>query len=344
MTVRYGLIGYGRWGVWHAAAIRNAPHAELAGIAVSSPESARRAEAEQGVPAYTDYRELLARPDIDAAVIVLPNHLHDEVAMYALGAGKHLLLEKPLALTVEQGMAIAEEAKRRGLIVQVGHELRFSPLWGKVREQIEAGRIGTLKSASIQLSRHPFRPGADGWRADAARVGNWTLEEPVHFFDLLRWYFADREEPAVVYAAGNSQKAELEQQGLFENLHTTVVFSKGGVGVFSQTLAAYEHHLQAEFIGTSGVLKLWWSGATDEVREPRFRMEHYDGTVKRPVELAQTPGEVYDLERQLVLFTESVRTGGTPAVTAEDGWQAVRLSLAAQQSAVSGRPVYLEPV
>lgn len=344
MTVRCGLIGYGRWGAWHAAAIKNAPYGELAGIAVSTPESARRAGSEQGVPVYTDYRELLARPDIDAADIVLPNYLHYEAAMYALGEDKHLLLEKPLALTVEQGRAIAAEAERRGLVVQVGHELRFSPLWGKVREHIVEGRVGTLKSVSIHLSRRPFRPGTDGWRLDAERVGSWTLEEPVHYYDLLRWYFADREEPAVVYAAGNSRQAGLEALGLYENLHTTVVFSAGGIGVFGQTLAAYEHHLQAEIVGTSGVLKLWWSGATDEVREPRYHMEYFDGMYKHPIEVAHTPGEVYELNRQLDLFTESVRSGGKPAVSAEDGWQAVRLGLAAQQSAVSGRPVDLRSI
>ena len=336
MTVRYGVIGYGRWGKLHIQAIRKAAGAELAAIAVSSEETKRTAEAEQGVPGYTNYHEMLERNDIDVADIVLPNDLHYDAAMAALRAGKHLLLEKPLALTEAECRDIMEEARKRGRNIHVGHELRFSPLWGRVKRMLAEGSIGALKMACISLSRHPFRGGAGCWRQDAARVGSWILEEPVHFFDLLRWYYEGAESPVTVYAVGNSRNPRLESSGMFENFSATIRFSGGGVAVFNQTLAAYEHHLTGEFVGTTGLLKVWWSGATDEVLEPRYSMEYFDGVRKVQVELDKVPGEVYELDYQIEQYTRVIATGGTPSVTVEDGLWAVKLSLAAQESAVRG--------
>jgi myo-inositol 2-dehydrogenase/D-chiro-inositol 1-dehydrogenase len=341
MKVRYGIIGYGRWGKLHIQAIRKAEGAELTAIAVSSEATKRTAEAEQGVPVYTNYQEMLKRSDIDVVDIVLPNHLHYDAAMAALRAGKHLLLEKPLALTEAECREIIEEARKRGLLIHVGHELRFSPLWGRVKRMLEEGRIGALKMASISLSRHPFRDGAGGWRKDAARVGSWILEEPVHFLDLLRWYYEGAETPVSVYAVGNSRDPRLEESGMFENFSATIRFSKGGAAVFNQSLAAYEHHLTGEFVGTSGVLKLWWSGATDEVLEPRFSMEYYDGAKKLQVELEKVPGEVYELDYEIAQYTRVIAEGGTPSVTGEDGLWAVKLSLAAQESAAAGTLIRL---
>jgi myo-inositol 2-dehydrogenase/D-chiro-inositol 1-dehydrogenase len=342
MAVRYGLIGYGRWGAWHSAAIRKTEGAELRAVAVSSTATAEKVRRElgaAGVEVYTDYESLLARDDIDVIDVVLPNYLHYDVAVKALRAGKHLLLEKPLALTVQhcrEIMALAEEKRR---IVHVGHELRFSPLWGRVKQLIDEGKLGRLKSANIQLSRHPFRGGADGWRKDLGRVGSWILEEPVHFFDLLRWYFAGSGEPVSLFAVGNSRERQLEDGSLYENLSSLMTFEDGGFASFNQTLAAYEHHLSAEWIGTQGVLKLWWSGATDDVPTPQFRMDYYDGEKVQSIEIEKTPGEVYELDQQVRSFTETVRNGGQPTVSAEDGLWAVKLSLAAQKSVELGGKV-----
>lgn len=341
MNVRYGLIGYGRWGALHAASIRRTPGAELTAIAVSSEQSAARVRDAEKVQVYTNMDAMLARDDIDVVDIVLPNDLHHEAALKALRAGKHVLVEKPLATCVEHGEELAEAAVRSGQLVHVGHELRFSPLWGTVKTMIGEGKLGRLKRVKISLSRQPYRAGAGGWRMEPDRVGSWILEEPIHFYDLIRWYFEGTEAPASVWAFGNSRSAELERAGLFENSITVISFSDGGYGEFSQTLAAYEHHLEAELVGTAGCVKLWWSGVTDETREPQFRLEWFDGKRKHTVPLRSSPGEVYELDKQIGLLTEAVRCGGRAPVGVADGLWAVRICLAAQQSAVCGAAVDL---
>src|SRR5262245_13255043 len=169
--MRFGLVGYGLWGRLHAEAIRHAPGAELIAIACASRETATAAEqALPGVPVYLDYRALLARPDIDAVDIVVPNHLHAEIGVAALLAGKNVLLEKPMAPTVEACDQLLEAARTSGRVLSIGLELRLSRQWGRIKAIIDAADIGEPQSAVVNLFRFPYRPGAGGWRYEPDRV------------------------------------------------------------------------------------------------------------------------------------------------------------------------------
>src|SRR5262249_8134746 len=137
---------------------------------------------------HADYGELLRREELDVVDVVLPSHLHYEVARAVLESGRHLLLEKPMALTVPHCDELLGLARSRGLRLAVGHESRRWSLWGKVKEMIDEGAVGDPLYLLIELWRRPYRQGAEGWRYDIARVGNWILEEPIHFFDMARWY------------------------------------------------------------------------------------------------------------------------------------------------------------
>jgi myo-inositol 2-dehydrogenase/D-chiro-inositol 1-dehydrogenase len=343
VTVRYGLIGYGAWGSHHARTIQSTPSARLVAVAASSEASANKAKAELGTDVYTNYTKLLERDDIDVVDIAVPNYKHHEIALATLKAGKHILLEKPMALTVEECQDLIDEAAKRGRMIQIGFEQRFSPLWGRVKALIGEGKIGTLKTAHVHLSRFPYRNGSEGWRMDASRVGNWILEEPVHFYDLVRWYFADREHPVTLYALGNSRDAGTEADQLYENIATGIAFSKGGFATVNQTLAAYGHYLTGEFIGTEGVLKAKWRGSSDRIRDPQFQLEYYDGEQRHELEVSEMPGELFELEYQIANFTEIVGKGEKPSVSGEDGLWAVKLSLAAQQSIIGKKVVYVGP-
>jgi myo-inositol 2-dehydrogenase/D-chiro-inositol 1-dehydrogenase len=334
--LRFGLVGAGRWGVCHAAAIRQTPGAELASIAVSSPESARRVETELGVPAFADWREMLAQPDLalDVLDVVAPNALHAGIALEALEAGLHVLVEKPLATTVEDCDAVVAAARRRRRVVAVGHELRLSPLWGRLKQEITAGRIGRPLSCAIHLWRRSFRGGAGGWRHDPVRVGSWILEEPIHYFDLARWYLADLGEPTAVYARANGRGGELQ-----ETVAALVSFPDDGFASISQTTAGAEHHLLAQVIGTNAALRVVWSGASDRTETPTYRLELARDDAVESLALADPPTETGDLARQRAALVHALRTGASPVADGEDGRQAVRLCLAAEESARGGREI-----
>jgi myo-inositol 2-dehydrogenase/D-chiro-inositol 1-dehydrogenase len=338
--VRFGLIGYGAWGAHHARAVAQTPGAELVAAVARSAESRARAAADHpGARVYADWEELVHREVVDVIDIVLPSYLHHETARAALEAGRHVLLEKPMALTVAHCDELIGLARARGRVLAVGHEMRLSPLWGLVKAMIDAGAVGAPLYVLVELWRRPYRPGADGWRYDASRVGNWALEEPIHFFDLARWYLAGAGDPVSVYARANSRQpghAELQ-----DNFSAVLNFPGGAYAVISQTLAAHEHHQTVKVTGTHGSLWATWGGAADRTTHPIFSLRHHDGREVHDVPIARTPGEFYELEDEVAMMVRAVRDGTPVAAAGEAGRWSVALCLAAQRSVESGAVVLL---
>ena len=336
--IRFGLIGYGAWGGHHARAIAQTPEAELAAICVRSEEGRKQAAAEHpAARLYADYREMLARETFDVADVVLPSDLHFEVASAVLASGRHLLLEKPMALSVDVCTQLIELAKSKNRLIAIGHELRHSSLWGKVKQLVDAGAIGEPLYAMIELWRRPYRLGSGGWRYDISRVGNWVLEEPIHFFDLARWYFSGVGEPVSVYAAANGKQPDHPE--LHDNFSAIVHFPRGRYALISQTLAAWEHHQTVKLTGSEGALWAKWSGAMDRTFEPTFSLQLLSGDQLSDVPIEKKSGEVYELVDEIAAVARAVRDGTPPACSGEDGRYSVAMCLKAQQSLEAGRPI-----
>lgn len=336
--VKFGLIGYGAWGQCHARAIAETNGTELVAICVKSDSSRDKAKADfPGIAVYADYRELVAREDIDAVDIVLPTFLHYEVALAALELGKHLLLEKPMALTQEHCRELMDTATAKGLTLAIGHELRLSSQWGRIRSLIEEDAIGSPQYALVELSRKPYRPGADGWRSDIARVGNWILEEPIHFFDLARWYLSEHGNPVSVSGAANSIHAD--NQELQDNFSAILKWKGGAYAVVSQTLAAFEHHQTVKVTGTKGAIWAGWSGALDRTDRPTCFLKYFDGEIVHDLELEKQSGEIFELRSEIEMMVRCIQSGDSPVASAEDGYWSVAMCLAAQASVDQGKPI-----
>jgi myo-inositol 2-dehydrogenase / D-chiro-inositol 1-dehydrogenase len=338
--LRFGLIGYGAWGGHHARAIGSVRDATLNAICARSNVSQRQAQADHPqARVFADYREMLSHEALDAVSVVLPSHLHYEVARAVLESGKHLLLEKPMALTLAHCDELIELARSRDLLLAIGHELRLSSLWGKVKELIDVGAIGEPLYALIELWRRPYRLGADGWRYDIGRVGNWTLEEPIHFFDLARWYFARVGDPVSVFAQANGKRPDHPE--LHDNFSAMLTFPGGRYTVITQTLAGWEHHQTAKITGSEGALWARWSGAQDRTFEPAFGLQRLDGDRVIDVPIAKKSGEVYELVDEMDAFAHAIRQRTRPACDGHDGRWSVALCLKAEQSLLEGRPVII---
>ncbi|HEX4413625.1 MAG TPA: Gfo/Idh/MocA family oxidoreductase [Lacipirellulaceae bacterium] len=341
--LKFGLIGFGAWGRCHANAIAKTKDAELA--AISAPSEASRAAAHEAFPSAQicgDYRELLARDDIELVDIVVPSYLHHEITSAALKAGKNVLLEKPLALSLEQCDDLIRIAREQKRVFAVGHELRLSSLWGKVKEMIDAGFVGDPLYALVELSRRPYRQGSNNWRYDISRVGSWILEEPIHFFDFARWYLSSAGEPQTVYATSNSRQPGHPE--LKDNFSAIVNFANGAYAVVSQTLAAFEHHQTVKVTGTKGAVWASWSGAMDRTLHPTFSLRAFDGENVQEVKIDKITGEVFELEDQMAMLVNAIRRGGKLSCGAEDGRWSVAMCLAAQQSVDCGQPVTIRDV
>jgi myo-inositol 2-dehydrogenase/D-chiro-inositol 1-dehydrogenase len=286
---------------------------------------------------------MLAREDLHLVDVVLPSDLHFPVARDVLESDRHLLLEKPMALSVKDCAELVRLAESKAKLLAIGHELRMSSLWGKVKSLIDEGAIGEPLYAMIELWRKPYRLGSGGWRYDSSRVGNWILEEPIHFFDLARWYFSSVGEPTSVYAAASARRADHPE--LHDNFSAILHFPRGRYAVVSQTLAAWEHHQTAKITGTNGAIWASWSGAMDRTFEPTFWLKlqrGVDGAVEA-IEIPKASGEVYELVDQVAAVVRAVRDNDPRAIpcTGRDGLCSTGMCLKAAESLETGQPVSL---
>ena len=343
--MRFGLIGYGLWGTHHAEAIARAPGAELAAIACHGAETAARArERFPDIAVHLDYHALLSDASIDAVDIVVPNHLHEEVGISALRAGKHVLLEKPMALSVAACDRLLDAAAASGRVLTIGHEFRLSTQWGRLKDLVAEGAIGRPLYANVSLFRFPYRPGSGGWRYDRDRVGSWILEEPVHFFDSVMWYFDGLGDPDRIVAYGNGRPVEGTQgneAAMAHNFSTVLRWPGGPYAVITQSLAGFEHHHVMELVGSDGSIRTWWSGAEDRTREPSFEIKLQRGG--RPTERLEVApsGELFELDEELCRVVEGFREN-RPVVSGEEARKRIVVCLAAEEALARGEEVKLD--
>ena len=309
----------------------------IAAPSEASCEEARRLYPEAKV--FRGHQELLSQCDVDIVDIVTPSHTHRSICEDALNAGRHVLLEKPMALTVGDCQAMVKLAEERNRLLAIGHELRLSSQWGEVKRLIEAGTIGTPQYVLVELSRKPYRLGASGWRYDGSRVGSWILEEPIHFFDLARWYLSHHGDPETVYAVANS--IDPSRPDLHDNFSAIMRYGSGAYAVVSQTLAAFEHHQTVKVTGTKGAIWAAWGGALDRTLEPTYSLRVFDGEKLEDVKLAHHSGEVFELREEIAMCVRCIREGASPIATGRDGLWSAGLCLAAEESAKRTAPVSL---
>jgi myo-inositol 2-dehydrogenase/D-chiro-inositol 1-dehydrogenase len=341
--VRFALAGFGAWGKHHGQSIAAHPDARLAAIA--APSAASRDEAARLHPEtriFADALEMIAKTDVDIVDVVTPSHTHREIAVAAMAKGRHVLLEKPMAITFDDCKAIVAAQKQHGVRLAVGHEFRLSSQWGEIKRIIERGTIGDPQYVLVELLRKPYRPGAGGWRYDQSRVGSWVLEEPIHFFDLARWYLEGSGDPIELYAYGNSR--DPLRADLFDNFSAMFKYPNGSYAVVSQTLAAFEHHQTVKVSGAKGALWAGWSGALDRTLEPTCFLKVFDGDSLKEVKLERQSGEVFELREEIAECVRMVHGGATRIATGMDGLWSAGLCLVAEESIRQQRPLPISDI
>ena len=340
--IRFALAGYGSWGKYHAQAIQSTHDCELTAVCAASEASREAARKETGARVFSSLEELLANVDTDVVDIVAPNHLHEEMACTAFRHGRHVLLEKPMATSIAACDRIIEASRAAGKILLVGHTMRFSAMYTEIRRILASGRLGDLRYVIIDLWRRPYRQGAGGWRMDTQRVGNWILEEPVHFFDLASWYLAGCGDPATIFAYGNTMEAggtrDLDADDNFTAIFT---YPNGAYAVISHSLAAVEHHLSIKLFGSKALIRAEWHAELDRSEKPAFELSISQDGAMRPLEVPGTPGEVFELRQEIAAMTAAIRHGAPLPITPEEARRAVVLCLEARRSLELGRPVEL---
>jgi predicted dehydrogenase len=198
-TVNVAVIGTGAIGVEHIASYQQHAAARVVAIAETSLERGREAAEKFRIPeVVSDYKMLLARPDLDAVSIALPNYLHAPVALDALRAGKHVMLDKPMATNARDGARLAAEARKRGLLLLVGQNNRFSPEVQAARQFIDRGMLGEVYHAKTAWTRRSGIPRIGSWFTQKKFAGGGcTYDIGVHALDRCLYLMGEFDAAAV---------------------------------------------------------------------------------------------------------------------------------------------------
>jgi myo-inositol 2-dehydrogenase / D-chiro-inositol 1-dehydrogenase len=333
--MRIGLAGFGAWGRLHAQVYAQLPGAELAAIFCHGDATAKAAaSAHPEAVLVRSFEDLIALP-LDVVAITAPNHLHARYAIEALRAGKHVILEKPLGTTLAECDAVLAAVQESGRKVAVNHELRVSHQWRQVREVIASGEIGRVAHQHLSLFRRPFRPGSGGWRQDPARVGSYSLEELVHFVDLVMWYARENGLPHRVTARPSDGSA------MPQTLSALLDWEDGSTALVTQCLAGFQHHSLLEIAGDTGAIRTSWSGAFDRAEHPSFSLWVQAAGENDARERAIAfSGELFELEQNLAAALASF-AGAQETLNPAEARNAVALCLAIDEAGRTGEPVSL---
>jgi predicted dehydrogenase len=332
--LKVGILGAGFMGSTHARAFAKQADVQVVAISSRSVEKAAALAQEVGAQATTDHLALATDPRVDVISNTLPTHLHHELTLAALKAGKHVFLEKPMSLSVAECDAMIETAHQNKRLLMLAHVLRFWPEYVALVEFVKSGALG--KPLSATAKRLSARPTWGDWFANPAWTGGAVLDLQIHDVDMLNWLFGT---PHTVYARG--------QKGMFGGWdHALTLLDYGEVKAFAEGTimmpAGYPFTMTLWVLCEKGSVEYTFRAGGTGVEtgtSSGTTLMVYEAD-KEPRSLASPGSDGY--ENQVAAFIECVRTGRPPdRATAEEGRLAVQTSLAARQSLETGEVVKL---
>jgi UDP-N-acetyl-2-amino-2-deoxyglucuronate dehydrogenase len=325
--LRVAVVGTGVIGTAHSRLLAaGVDGASLVAVADDNRERVQAVSKELNVDAADSVADVLTRPDVDAVVVAVPSGRHAEVTVPALDAGRHVLLEKPIDITLDAADEILAARRRSGRTLTVASQRRFAPVNQFVFRSIRDGLLGTITSAAVEvpLWRTQAYYDSGGWRGTWALDGGGALmNQGVHLVDLALWLLGDVDE---VYAhAGLLAHERIEVE---DTITITARLHSGASLTFLATTAAYDGlPIRYAIHGDRGSVV---------VEDERLRHFVCAAGIEPPA-FDDPPGGLQ--AAQLADFVTAVRTGGDPLVTGAQARAAVAFIEAAYRSARAGAPV-----
>ncbi len=336
--VGFGVIGLGVWGETHLMAYTSEPCAKLVGVCDINEQLARQRAERYGAEFWTtDWRELIARDDIAAVSVVTPDFLHREIAVAAAEAGKHVLLEKPMATSIEDAEAIAQAAEKNGITLMVDFHNRWNPAFVQVKAAIDAGELGELQMASLRLNDTIWVPTEMlSWAARSTVA--WFLGP--HAVDLVRWLFQD--EVTRVYAVSRSRI--LKARGIdTPDYFQYILELRGGAVVHIENCWIMAESMptifdfKVEIIGSEGTIFCDLSTHRMVQKYTAQGGEYPDVVVRYDVHGRPAGFGVESIRH----FARAIALGEPLPVNIRDGVENTKVLVAVHESARKGEPVEL---
>jgi len=329
--VNLGIAGMGYIGRVHLEASRKVPEARVVAVATHRPNPIL--DSFPGISIYSGYRELLEDERVDAVVICLPTDLHEQVAIEAAERGRHILCEKPMSLEAASAQRMLQVVQSRGCILMVAQILRFWPQYVRIKELIDSGEIGPVRSVSAhRLSKFPDW---SDWFRNPARSGGGLLDLQIHDVDFIHWIMGH---PGTVRTVGIQSPA-----GSWDHVHTTLTYPDARVSIEASLLMpeSWPFSTSIRALGTKGAIEYTFRvGANIQERDQAshfFRLYKSDGQVCEPAVSAEDM-----FAAQLRYFVRCVAERRAPLLcTPAETCQVMQVMTASRQSAESGQVIEL---
>lgn len=343
--MNYALIGCGRIATNH---IKAAVNNKLNIVAVCDvKEEAMEAllakhglEGEKSIKRYTDYRQMLEENDITLVSIATESGAHAGIALHCIDCGVHVIIEKPMAMSMADAEEIIRRSEEKGVKVSACHQNRFNIAVQELRRALEAGRFGRLSHGSIHVrwNRNEDYYTQAPWRGTWAQDGGCLMNQCIHGIDLLRWMMGDEVDEVYGVTAQNFHDyLECEDIGM-----AVVKFRNGAVGTIEGTTNVYPRNLEETLymFGENGTVKI---GGTSTNNIDVWNFADENDADRRNKGLQEATSNVYG-NGHTSLFADvvdAIRQVRKPYVDAVAGRNALEMILAIYQSAATGRPVKL---
>jgi len=334
------MVGAGRVGKNHSQSIvRHVPGGQIVALVDPVTEVLESTGKEYGIEArFTSLEEAIDKVEFEGVVITTPTFTHKDLALLAASHGKHVFLEKPMALNLEECDAIIEGTRQAGVLLQLGFMRRFDPEFAAAEKRLLAGEIGQpmmIKS----LTHGPGLPPA--WARDLRTSNGMLAEVNSHCWDTTRWLMGSNYQRVYVETANFKGAAnQVDTPNFYDNVLVNIKFENGGLGSISGVCpCGYGYDARVEIVGEKGILQIGeLQGQAVVVCTNR------DQGLITPIYRTWPErfqwGYIYEMEH----FVSCIQTGAQPRVGGEDGRWAVAGVLAGTRSFLEERPVYLREI
>ncbi len=338
MAVKYGIIGCGAIAQRrHIPECVANPESKLVALADPIQDRVEELSTKFGSKAYTDYKEMLKQPDIEAVIVAGPNSLHAQQSIDALSAGKHVLCEKPMATNREDARAMMDAAKKAGKYLMIGLNQRLMPPHVKAKKILQSGVLG-----NVLAFRTAFKhPGPEGWSVDAGK--SWFFKKGqafmgvtgdlgVHKADLLRWLLGQEfVEVSGFVSTLDKRDGEGALIDLDDNALLTLKTDKGVIGsmILSWTNYGAEENYTVLYC-QKGVLSLGTDPTYGVIVDYRNGEKELHKVGEMSTNIKQVASGIIDA------FTQSIATKTPPEIDGMEGYRSLDVILSAMEAAKSG--------
>ncbi len=325
-----GVLGVGEMGRRHAENLRRlVPEARLVAVADVAAARAREVADELEIEhSFASLEEMLAHKDIQSVLIATPDKFHAQAVRTAAAAGKDILCEKPLALTVEDAQSALKEVERARVQLQLGFMRRYDPAYAAAFKRIEAGEIGTpliFKSVGRDKDEPPMAAYQSGVN------GMVFYNNTIHDFDLARWIMRDEVTEVHSYTTVSIRPEVAKYNDVVASV-VNLKFAHGAIGnVESYVQAVYGYDVRTEIVGSKGSIFV----GTLQQTPVTFLSAHGGNQILADHFLTRF-ADAYLLEVRD--FVRSILSGAAPKVTGLDGLKALEIAVAAEKSHVQAKP------